>query len=119
MGPGPVISADRVGSATAVGDVGRLAGAAGGPPARPGMVRDSDGQSIELEVWALDAAAFGSFTAAIPPPLAIGTVALEDGSSVKGFLCETHATREARDISSFGGWRAWLRSQRPSGAPEP
>ena len=49
---------------------------------------------------------------------AIGTVALEDGSSVKGFLCETHATREARDISSFGGWRAWLRSQRPSGAAE-
>ena len=96
----------------------RLYALPGGPPARPGMVRDSDGQSIELEVWALDAAAFGSFTAAIPPPLAIGTVALEDGSSVKGFLCETHATREARDISSFGGWRAWLRSQRPSGAAE-
>ena len=96
----------------------RLYALPGGPPARPGMVRDSDGQSIELEVWALDAAAFGSFTAAIPPPLAIGTVALEDGSSVKGFLCETHATREARDISSFGGWRAWLRSQGPSGAAE-
>jgi hypothetical protein len=27
-------------------------------------------------------------TLQVPPPLAIGTVKLEDGSSVKGFVCE-------------------------------
>ena len=35
IGPGPVTSADSVGSATAVGDSGRFDGAAGAPPARP------------------------------------------------------------------------------------
>jgi hypothetical protein len=42
------------------------------------------------------------------PPLVIGTVALTDGSTVKGFLCEGHALRAALDITSFRGWCAWL-----------
>jgi len=43
-------------------------------------------------------------------PLCIGTLDLEDGSSVLGFLCESTATTGQRDISSFGGWRAFRRS---------
>jgi allophanate hydrolase len=81
----------------------------GGPPQRPGMVRVAEGgAAIELEVWALPATAFGSFVAAIPAPLGIGAVQLEDGSRVPGFVCETLATVGARDITAFGGWRAWL-----------
>ena len=81
----------------------------GGPPHRPGMVRvDEGGAAIELEVWALPAQAYGSFVAAIPAPLGIGTVELEDGSTVQGFVCEALATRVARDITSFGSWRAYL-----------
>jgi allophanate hydrolase len=68
-----------------------------------------DGAAIELEVWALSAESFGTFVAAIPPPLGIGSIQLEDGSWVKGFLCEPHALTGARDISSFGGWRAFLK----------
>lgn len=56
----------------------------------------------------MDEAAFGSFVAAIPPPLGIGTVTLADRRTVKGFLCEHHATDGAEDITAFGGWRAWL-----------
>ncbi len=56
----------------------------------------------------MDAEAFGSFVALIPPPLGIGTVTLADGRKVKGFLCEAHAARDAEDITAFGGWRAWL-----------
>jgi allophanate hydrolase len=55
--------------------------------------------------------AFGSFVALIPPPLGIGTITLADGRSVKGFLCEAHATEGAKDITAFGGWRAWLASR--------
>jgi allophanate hydrolase len=78
-------------------------------PAKPGLVYDGVGQGlIELEIWELDAAGFGSFVAEIPAPLGIGTVRLEDGSAVKGFLCESHAVTGARDITAFGGWRAWL-----------
>ena len=37
------------------------------------------GAAIKLELWALSAAAFGKFVAAIPPPLSIGTFRLADG----------------------------------------
>lgn len=86
----------------------RLYALAGGPPYRPGMVRADDGAAIELEVWALPASEFGSFVAGIPAPLGIGTVELEDGSSVQGFVCEAYATRTARDITQLGGWRNYL-----------
>ena len=83
----------------------------GGPPQRPGLVRVSDGGSaIELEVWSLPSGAFGHFVSKISPPLGIGTVMLEDGSSVQGFICETYATKGAHDITRFGGWRAYLKS---------
>ena len=52
--------------------------------------------------------AFGAFVDEVPPPMSIGTVSLRDGRSVKGFLVEAAATVGARDISSFGGWRAYL-----------
>ncbi len=81
----------------------------GGPPFRPGMVRvEQGGGAVELEVWELPAREFGSFVAGIPAPLGIGTVLLEDGSSVQGFVCESHAVAGARDITALGGWRAYL-----------
>jgi allophanate hydrolase len=80
----------------------------GGPPERPGMVRSERGASIELEVWELPAREFGSFVAGIPAPLGIGTVQLEDGSGVQGFVCETYAVAGATDITWHASWRAWL-----------
>jgi allophanate hydrolase len=79
-------------------------------PAKPGMLRvaTGTGSSIELEIWALPAAAFGKFVAAIPPPLSIGTVRLADGRGVKGFIVEPADISGARDISAFGGWRAFV-----------
>jgi allophanate hydrolase len=75
---------------------------------KPGLVREAQGASIEVEVWEIAAAAFGSFVAEIPAPLGIGTVELEDGEAVKGFLCEQYAVRGAQDISRYGGWRRYL-----------
>src|SRR5205085_12287864 len=79
-------------------------------PPKPGLVRvdPGSGAAIEVEVWALGAAAFGSFVDAIPRPLVIGRVELIDGSDVAGFLCEPIAVAGALDITSFGGWRAYL-----------
>jgi allophanate hydrolase len=79
-------------------------------PPKPGMLRVEAGKGspIELEVWALSASAFGHFIAAIPSPLSIGTIRLADGRSVKGFIAEPAALAGARDISSFGGWRAFV-----------
>ncbi len=79
-------------------------------PPKPGMLRVAadTGASIELEVWALSAAAFGKFVAAVPSPLSIGTIRLADGRSVKGFIVEAAALGSARDISEFSGWRAYM-----------
>jgi allophanate hydrolase len=80
----------------------------GGPPARPGLVRvPADGAAIEVEVWSLPVATVGSFIAGIPSPLAIGKITLADGRAVSGFLCEAYAVSQARDITTFGGWRAF------------
>ncbi len=78
-------------------------------PPKPGLVFDGSGRGgIEVEIWEMDAAGFGSFVGLIPAPLGIGTVMLADGSAVKCFLCEAHAVAGAEDITAFGGWRAWL-----------
>lgn len=89
----------------------------GGPPHRPGLIRrpGSQGASIELEIWALPLPAVGSFLAGIPAPLGLGTVELEDGSSVCGFICEGCAAEGTLDITATGGWRAWLASTQPGG----
>ena len=78
-------------------------------PPKPGLLRSATGgHAIEVEVWELPLAAVGSFLALVPPPLALGSIVLADGSAVHGFLCEPHALAGATDISAFGGWRAWL-----------
>jgi len=79
-------------------------------PPKPGMLRveAGTGASIELEIWALRAASFGKFVAAVPPPLSIGTVRLADGRGVKGFIVEAADIDGAREISAFGGWRAFV-----------
>ena len=82
-------------------------------PPKPGLLRVEDGKgaAIEVEVWALSVEGFGRFVDGIPSPLSIGTVKLSDGRGVKGFLLEAAASHDARDISSFGGWRKFLASK--------
>jgi len=78
-------------------------------PPRPGMVRDTACESaLELEVWSMPLENFGAFMVQIASPLCIGSVFLEDGSVVYGFLCESDALKGAEEITEFGGWRAYL-----------
>lgn len=87
----------------------RLYALPGGPPARPGLVRvGNGGAAIDVELWAMHVDAFGSFAAAVTAPLGIGTLQLADGREVKGFLCESWAVADARDITACGGWRRYL-----------
>ncbi|GAB6052736.1 allophanate hydrolase [Magnetospira thiophila] len=88
----------------------RLYSLPGGPPHRPGLIRDRSGSAIALEVWAVPLQRFGDFIRGIPQPLGIGTVTLEDGSTVKGFICEPIGIDGATDVTAFGGWRAYLQS---------
>ncbi|MBL8776932.1 MAG: hypothetical protein JNK12_13405 [Acidimicrobiales bacterium] len=84
----------------------------GGPPERPALERVGlSGRAIEVEVWSLDAAAFGEVVALVAPPLGIGSVELDGGRWVKGFICETHGLADATDITANGSWRRYLRGR--------
>jgi allophanate hydrolase len=80
-------------------------------PPKPGMLRDeARGAGIQVEVWSLSPESFGRFVAGVPAPLCIGTVQLEDGRAVHGFLCEPAALAGAREITALGGWLAYRRA---------
>lgn len=89
----------------------RLYALPGSVPPKPGLARvTEDGAEIIVELWDVPQARFGEFVAEIPPPLGIGNLQLADGRWVKGFICEPYALQGARDITAFGGWRAYLAS---------
>lgn len=86
-------------------------------PPKPGLVKVvTTGAPIEVELWDVPTEHFGSFVAEIPPPLGIGSLELEDGRIVKGFICEPIGLQGAQDITAFGGWRAYLASMKDSAA---
>jgi allophanate hydrolase len=99
--------------ATATASEYRLYALANSTPRKPGLVRVAPqevGRSILVELWDIPAGNFGSFTAEVPSPLGIGNLQLIDGRTVKGFICEPFGIIGAEDITSFGGWAAYLGS---------
>ncbi|WP_180035633.1 MULTISPECIES: allophanate hydrolase [unclassified Acinetobacter] len=79
-------------------------------PPKPGLARQESGQKIIVELWDIPKARFGEFVAEIPTPLGMGNVELADGRWVKGFICEPYGLNGAKNISEFGGWRAYIQS---------
>lgn len=96
-------------AATQTAPAYKLYAMANSTPPKPALVHIGDGgAAIAVEVYELDVAAFGSFVVDVPPPLAIGTVMLADGTQVKGFVAEPRALDGAEDITALGGWRAYI-----------
>ncbi len=79
-------------------------------PPKPALIHDTSGAAIEVEIYELSYEAFGSFVTEIPAPLAMGTVTLESGEEIKGFVAEPRALDGAEDVTKFGGWRAYRAS---------
>lgn len=81
-----------------------------GLPERPALVRvaPGEGAGIACELWTLPTEEFGDFVSKIPPPLGIGKVKMKDGSWHPGFIAEPISKIGAEDLTSFGGWRAYL-----------
>ena len=78
---------------------------------RPGLVRMPEGgAAIAVEVWEVPSKALGGFIARIAPPLGVGTIALDGGVGVLGFLCESYAAQGSLDITQYGGWRTFKAS---------
>ncbi|MGO4255415.1 allophanate hydrolase [Marmoricola sp. RAF53] len=84
-----------------------------GPLPRPGLTRLPGGGAVrgpgpEVEVWRLPAPELAGFAATVAPPLAIGPVDLADGERLLGFVCTGDGVDPDRDITGYGGWRAYL-----------
>ena len=87
----------------------RLYALAQSAPPKPGLVKVPEGgYGIQVEVYEMPLTRIGSLLAQIPQPLGLGTITLADGSNVKGFICEPCGVAGARDITHFGGWRAYI-----------
>jgi len=93
----------------------RLFALPGGPPARPALVRPGRASvgkgAVAVEVWDLAAAGIGALADTIPAPLGLGRLTLADGSDVLGFVADGLGVEGAQDITSYGGWRAYLRAR--------
>lgn len=89
----------------------RMYALAGGPPYRPGLIRDEqNGAAIETEIWNVPKDQFGSFVANIPAPLGIGKVEMQDGRWLPGFICEAYAVTDANEITELGSWRQYMKT---------
>lgn len=78
----------------------------------PAMLRvHSGGLSIRVEVWAVPPWGLASVLLREPPGLCIGKVTLIDGTEVLGVLGEPALCEMGREITHFGGWRAYLASK--------
>lgn len=75
----------------------------------PAMIRVSQGGvAVVVEVWAISPAGLASVLLKEPPGLSIGKVRLADGSEVLGVLGEPVLCEGQKEITSFGGWRAYI-----------
>ncbi|MUL74752.1 allophanate hydrolase [Mycolicibacterium sp. CBMA 226] len=82
------------------------------PSGKPALVRlPRGGRAFEVERWSLSPAALGKFLVALPTPMGLAAVELDDGSWETGFVCADEEAIAAPDISEFGGWRAYLRAR--------
>jgi hypothetical protein len=79
----------------------------------PAMVRVTDGTGVPVavEVWAVPAAGVASILMNEPPGLSIGKVRLADGSTVLGVLGEPALVEGQREITRYGGWRAYVEAE--------
>ena len=78
----------------------------------PGMYRVAEGGvSVAVEVWAVPPAGLGDILSKEPPGLCIGKVSLKDGEEVLGVLAEAILCHGQREITAFGGWRAYTASK--------
>lgn len=74
----------------------------------PGMVRVAGGGvAVPVEVWAVPPAGLGTILLQEPPGLSVGKVKLAGGDEVLGVLAEPILCEGQREITEFGGWRAY------------
>jgi hypothetical protein len=83
----------------------------------PAMLRVArGGAAIALEVWDVPAPGLATILLQEPPGLCIGKVWLADGEETLGVLAEPVLCEGQREITEYGGWRAYVARRAGSGA---
>lgn len=78
----------------------------------PAMVKvKAGGVAVALEVWQVPLAGLGIVLSQEPPGLAIGKVTLHDGEEVLGVIGEPLTVEGKKEITEYGGWRAYQAAQ--------
>jgi hypothetical protein len=79
----------------------------------PAMVRvtDGSGTAVAVEVWSVPGGGLAEILFGEPPGLSVGKVRLDDGSTVLGVIGEPALVEGQREITAFGGWRAYAAQQ--------
>ena len=86
----------------------------------PAMMRvTTGGAAIVVEIWDLPAAGLAQNLLQEPPGLCIGKLRLSDGQEVLGVLGEPALCEGAREITRWGGWRAYLAARAETGGALP
>ena len=76
----------------------------------PAMVRVTDGKGVKVavEIWSVPASGLASILLKEPLGLTIGKVRLDDGETVLGVIGEPALVEGQKEITDFGGWRAYV-----------
>ena len=72
---------------------------------------DGGGRSIAVEVWTVSPAALIDLFFGEPEGLSIGKVRLDDGTLVLGVVGEPAEAHGQREITAYGGWRAYIQAE--------
>ena len=76
------------------------------------MVRVAEGGvAVAVEVWAVPPAGLANILLKEPAGLSIGKVQLANGDEILGVLAEPILCVGQREISEYGGWRAYCASR--------
>lgn len=99
-------------------------------PVKPGLILYPGGApgstKMPLELWDMPESALGGLLNYVPSPLGFGTVFLDNGEKVKGFICESWAGDVEKaallgivstDITAYGGWRNFVEKRNSPEAP--
>jgi gamma-glutamylcyclotransferase (GGCT)/AIG2-like uncharacterized protein YtfP len=74
-------------------------------------VTDGSGTAVDVEVWAVPLEGLSELLQTEPSGLAIGKIQLDDGSVVLGVLAENALVEGQREITDYGGWRAYVKAE--------
>lgn len=85
----------------------------------PAMQRvATGGRAIAVEIWSVPAAGIATLLLLEPPGLGIGKVRLSMGEEVLGVVGEALLCEGQKDITVWGGWRAYIANCLPESDKE-